>query len=140
MARAAVEREVGGDLADHRRELETVTREAAAENHAGMRRMTIDHEMAVGRESVRADLRAERNVAAAPGIHSSIAAAIGAMSRARIDLAVEFVRRSEFAVGVEGGFHPVAEIRKAVERRGKVRALEQERRKPAGARRPPKLA
>src|SRR3954466_12707171 len=43
VTRAAVEREIGRDLTDDRRELEAVTRETAAQNETLVFRMAINH-------------------------------------------------------------------------------------------------
>ena len=45
--RAAVQRQIGCDFTDHRRELKTVAGEAAAQDQIFVVRMVIDHEMSV---------------------------------------------------------------------------------------------
>ncbi len=49
MPRPTLEREVGGNLADDRSELETVTGKTTAQDNPRMFRMMVDHEMTVGR-------------------------------------------------------------------------------------------
>src|SRR2546423_8747800 len=125
MTRLSVEREVGRDFADDRRELEAVAGKSAAKNDVRMPRMVIDNEIAVGREAIHARLCfAEfRGGAGHPFFH-------GGGDRgdiaSHVHFAIKFVSGSEQAETVEGGFHAVAEIGKSVERRGQSGPIEQE--------------
>ena len=49
-----------------------------------------------------------------------------------IDLTFEAGGLGEIAVGMKGGFHPVAEIRETVERRRQTFAIKKKGREPAG--------
>src|SRR5437588_97088 len=56
MPRGAVEGQIRGDFSDNRRELEAMAGEPAAKDHVRVLGMAIDHEIAVGREAIHADL------------------------------------------------------------------------------------
>ena len=117
MTRLPVERQVGRDFADDRRELETVAGKAAAKNDVRMLRMAIDHEIGVGREAVEArfGFAKIRSRTGHPFFHRG--SDRGDIA-SHVHFAIKFVSSSELAETVKGGFHAVAEIGKPVEWRG----------------------
>ena len=128
MARSTVQRQFSSDLAYYRRELKSVTREATAQDKVRVIRMVIDHEMFIGRQRVHARLRFAQSLSRT---RHPLLQRMGDWLHilSQIYLTVDVFRIRQVPEAVKGCFYSIAEIWKAIQRRGQALPVDQKSRK-----------
>ena len=124
MTRSTIQRQFGHDLAYYRRELKPMAREATAQDEVRVFGMMIDHEVFVGRQRVHAGL----GFAQSPGSarHPLLQRSSDWLNVAdQVYLTVDMLRVRQVPKAVKGRFDSIAEIRKAIEWRGKASPVDQ---------------
>ena len=124
MSRIALESQIGCDFPDDRGKLKPVAGEAAAEDHVGVLRVTVDNKITVWRQAIHARFRLEkfRRASRHPTLHCfhnrrDVAG--------HLHLPFDFVRSGDRAVAMERGLEPVAKIRETIKRRGQSGAIKE---------------
>src|SRR6266446_3079605 len=129
VARSPIQGQASSNFPYYRCELKSMAREPTTQNKVRMVRMLIDHEMLVGRERVHTWLRFAQGLGRAwhpllqcPGDWFYVASLVY--------LTLDLFRVRQIPKAVKGCFDSIAEIWKAIERRGKSLPVQQKSREP----------